>query len=523
MARDRPVNNCGADPLVRAGPPGPGSPYRGTRRNFLSAGLVGLTAKAERQVAGNFVNESHQAGHRLRDHAAMKTPSRIVRIPVVIAGGGMAGLSAAWRFQKKHFSDFVLLEMEQQAGGNSRSGGNEISEYPWAAHYLPVPNQNTVLVREMLEEFGILKNGKFEERHLCHTPQERLFIHGRWQDGLEPEVGATAKDRHQYKEFEKRMQEFRDSRQYTIPMELGAKPSDLDKISMKQWLRQQKFDSPYLDWYVDYSTRDDYGASSSEVSAWAGVHYFASREREEKGPLTWPEGNGWILKRLLERVNRFVKTNAMVYRIEKAGTEWRILTEDTEYRARAVVYAAPLFTAPYVIDGAPPVKGFEYSPWLTANLTLDRIPAGQPAWDNVIFGSLSLGYVDAMHQSLRTHIDRSVWTYYWALAEASPIESRKRLLANDWGYWKEAILADLERAHPDIRQCVSRIDIMRMGHAMARPVPGFLTSQSRLDLAHRKGTFVFAHADLSGFSIFEEAQYRGVLAADRVLSALYGK
>ncbi len=495
-----------------------------SRRGLLSAGLIGITAKAERSITGSFVNEAQNAGHRLRDHAAMRAPSRVVKVPVVIAGGGMAGLSAAWRLQKKRFTDFVVLEMESEAGGNSRSGRNEVSEYPWAAHYLPVPNPNTALVRELLEETGILKNGKFEERHLCHSPQERLFLHGRWQDGLEPEVGATKKDRQQYKEFEKLIQEFRHSGQFTIPMELGMKPSELDRISMKQWLLNHKFDSPYLHWYIDYSTRDDYGASSAATSAWAGVHYFAAREQEEKGPLTWPEGNGWLLKRLLERVGKFVRSGAMIYRISKEGREWRVFTEDTEYRAGAVIFAAPAFTAPYLTQDIPPVKGFEYSPWLTANLTLDRIPAGgQPAWDNVIYNSQSLGYVDALHQSLRTHIDRSVWTYYWALAEGSPVESRKRLLANDWNYWKEAILADLERAHPDIRQCVSRIDIMRMGHAMARPTPGFLSLPVRQQLVRQQGTFVFAHADLSGFSIFEEAQYRGVHAAEHVLSALYGK
>ena len=493
------------------------------RRRFLSAGLIGLTAKAETRITGNFVNEAHQAGHRLRDRAAMKSPAKVVKVPVVIAGGGMAGLSAAWRFQKKNFHDFVVLEMEREAGGNSRYGGNDVSQYPWAAHYLPVPNQSTRLVRELLEETGVLKDGKFDERHLCHSPQERLFLHGRWQDGIEPELGASAKDRNQYKEFEKRMEEFRHSRQFTIPMDLGMKPGELDRISMKQWMDQQKFDSPYLHWYIDYSTRDDYGASLSEVSAWAGIHYFASREREEKGPLTWPEGNGFLLKHLLGRVGRFVRTNSMVYRISKDGTGWRVLTEDTEYHAKAVIYAAPAFTAPYITADAPPVKGFEYSPWLTANITLERIPGGTPAWDNVIFNSPSLGYVDAMHQSLRTHFDRGVWTYYYAMAEASPVESRKRLLSKDWDYWKEFILNDLSKAHPDIRQCVSNIDIMRLGHAMARPTPGFLSSPSRVQLARQQGTFVFAHADLSGFSIFEEAQFRGVSAADKLLSALYGK
>ena len=57
----------------------------------------------------------------------------------MIVGGGMAGLSAAWRLDKRGFHDFVLLEMERQAGGNSRWGENEISKFPWAAHYVPVP------------------------------------------------------------------------------------------------------------------------------------------------------------------------------------------------------------------------------------------------------------------------------------------------------------------------------------------------------------------------------------------------
>ena len=106
------------------------------------------------------------------------------------------------------------------------------------------------------------------------------------------------------------------------------------------------------------------------------------------------------------------------------------------------------------------------TPWFTANLTLDRWPreleSGEPAWDNVIYNSKSLGYVVANHQSVRQHEDRSVWTYYWAMAEDTPRDSRKRLLANDWQYFKELILADLARVHPDIRECVSRIDIMRI-------------------------------------------------------------
>jgi hypothetical protein len=101
--------------------------------------------------------------------------------------------------------------------------------------------------------------------------------------------------------------------------------------------------------------------------------------------------------------------------------------------------------------------------------------------------------------------------------------NRKLLLEKDWEYWKEAILRDLERVHPDIRQCVSRIDIMRFGHAMARPTPGAVLSAERRRLAKLEGRLLFANSDLSGFSIFEEAQYRGVRAAEKVLSHISGK
>jgi hypothetical protein len=55
---------------------------------------------------------------------------------------------------------------------------------------------------------------------------------------------------------------------------------------------------------------------------------------------------------------------------------------------------------------------------------------------------------------------------------------------------------------------------------MARPVPGFLASDGRHRLTAASGNLLFANSDVSGFSIFEEAQYRGVQAAERALHSL---
>ena len=501
-----------------------------TRREFIAGviaapALVRLTRKAPRPIAGGFVDDGMTLGHSLRDGLA--TPRRAPerrRVRVAIVGGGIAGLSAAWELDRRGFRDFVVLELLDRAGGNARSGANEVSAYPWAAHYVPVPGPRATLVRELFEELGLLHDGVWDERSLCFSPQERLFMFGEWHAGLEPEFAMTASDRSDFRRFADVVAAHRASGEFTIPSALGVRrDSPLDRLSMDAWLTAQGFTSPRLRWYVDYACRDDFGAAARQSSAWAGIHYFAAREPNEQGPLTWPAGNGWIVERLLAKLSAYVRTGAPVARVRREASRWRLTTPAVEYDADIVIWAAPAFVAPYVVDELRERRQraeFVYSPWLTANLTLERWPAERgfpPAWDNVIYDSPGLGYVVATHQSLRTVEERTVWTYYHAFAELTPEQARQQLVTRDWAYWRDRILDDLARAHPDIRDCVSRIDVLRLGHAMIRPTVGFLTLRDRTAPA-RLPQFFHAHSDQSGLSLFEEAQYHGVMAAREALA-----
>jgi hypothetical protein len=85
---------------------------------------------------------------------------------------------------------------------------------------------------------------------------------------------------------------------------------------------------------------------------------------------------------------------------------------------------------------------------------------------------------------------------------------------------RDRILDDLSRAHPDIRECVTRVDIMRYGHAMVRPTPGLLSNPQWRALQTGHDRLFYAHSDLSGLPLFEEAQYRGIIAADRAIGTL---
>ena len=53
--------------------------------------------------------------------------------------------------------------------------------------------------------------------------------------------------------------------------------------------------------------------------------------------------------------------------------------------------------------------------------------------------------------------------------------------------------------------------------AMATPRPGYLSNRGLQALRVADGRILFAHADLSGYSVFEEAAWWGYEAARRLL------
>ncbi len=61
---------------------------------------------------------------------------------------------------------------------------------------------------------------------------------------------------------------------------------------------------------------------------------------------------------------------------------------------------------------------------------------------------------------------------------------------------------------------------MRWGHAMIRPKPGFVWGDARRAAAEPFRGVHFAHSDLSGVALFEEAFHHGCRAAEEVAQAL---
>lgn len=544
------------------------------RRHFLGSTALlasGLSAcqAPPTELPGGFTGIDMARGHALRQQQPAGTAAaKEQRTQVLIVGAGMAGLAAARALQLAGVSDFALLELEDQAGGNSRGGSVAGLPCPLGAHYLPVPGDDATEVQDLLETLGLRQRvagrWQYDERHLCHSPQERLFFQGQWQEGLLPVQDVATSTLAQYRQFAQAVEQLRQQVHFAMPVlktwasqsALHPLHQQLDALPFAQWLAQKGLNDPHLRWYLDYCCRDDYGAGLGRVSAWAGLHYFASRHGfhapgestnvESEGILTWPQGNGWISQRLaapLQAAGQLHRACSVLQIVEQRhGITVDAFNHASQSRqrwqAQRCIVALPVFVAARVLAQPPDfvrqaAQSLRWAPWLVANIHIDAPlqdrPGAAPAWDNVLYADANpggLGYVDARHQRLDPRPAPTVLTYYQALGDLP--DGRAQLAQQPWTHWRDAILHSLATAHPDLRQRAQRMDITRYGHAMSIPVPGTqallrqcsqpVAGRATLRVQGERTTLLpmpttarlaFAHSDWSGYSVLEEAFTRG--------------
>lgn len=536
-----------------------------TRRDLLASFLAAPVAAAACRGGaavpplppGELVGPSFELGHRLRDGFRPEPAAEAWDdVPVVIAGGGVAGLAAAWRLERAGFERFLLLELEPESGGTSRAGQSGVVAYPWGAHYIPAPLKEDRALVALLDEMGVLegRDARGEpivaEQFLCRDPEERVFHRGRWYEGLYLNAGASDDDLYQYGRFVAEVRKwiaFRDGRgrrAFGLPVAAGSDDADvisLDRMTMADWMGERALTSERLRWYVEYACRDDYGSKLEQTSAWAGLFYFCSRvgglDDAAQPLVTWPEGNGRLVAHLAGVAGPRVRTRAAVTDVRVAADGRRLevvawdAKTDTAFGVRCdrAIVATPGYLTRRIVasirDGYSPDRPAPaYGAWMVANIHLSDRPKLRPGnfpmcWDNVLVESPSLGYVVATHQ---TELDRgpTVLTYYYPLTDSNAREGQRRLLSAGRDEWAEVALSDLSMAHPDVRELATRVDVMRWGHAMVRPEPGAVWDDARRRAAAPIGGVHFAHTDLSRIALFEEALAHGVRAGEEVLAAL---
>lgn len=534
-----------------------GENYKFSRRFFLksAAAVVLITpflqACKEKALSVIFriTGTNYILGHRLRTKNFPKVSEQL-KVKYLIVGGGISGLSAAREFSKRGETDFLLVELEKEVGGNSSNGENQYSKFPLGAHYLPLPNKSDTKLLQFLQEENIIQGYDsqgfpvFDEAQLTFAPSERLFYRNSWQEGLLPRIGNTPEDEAQMQRFFEQMEKFRLAKGadgkflFDIPLaksSIDSKTRALDLITMAAWCSQHEFTSPLLLEYINYCCRDDFGLGIEFVSAWVGIHYFAGRKHDSTPNgadtvLTWPEGNA----RLAQHLKKYVKGKSLqshlVYEITPDENVVGVTVFDAvnnksiQITAEKVIMACPQFVNQYLLpDRKKMAQDFHYAPWLLATLVVTDLGdnGSYPlCWDNVIQGAKGLGYIYDQQQSVQQVHRKTVITYYYSFSSDNCAKSRKELYYKNKEHWKKLVFDDLRLAHPDIESKTEEINVHLVGHGMISPVPGFIFGKAKAEAAKAiDNRIFFAHSDLAGISIFEEAFHQGIHAVNQVLDA----
>jgi protoporphyrinogen oxidase len=505
----------------------------------------------KKRIKTKILGQNKNRGHAIRDNKlAQKVATRSIQIESLIIGGGVSGLSCAYQLKKNNYTDFLVLELNDFAGGNSASGEHKHSEFPLGAHYLTLPNPENRPLIEFLKELKLITkeiNGQQEyaEEFLCHAPDERLLYRGVFQEGLVPNYGISAKASAEIKRFFELMHDYKEKKGsdnlflFDIPFSKASNDNqlfELDKICFKEFLDQEKFVSEELLWFLDYCCRDDFGAGSNLVSAWAGINYFAGRKSNPSNTipsnvLTWPEGNSFLINQLEKSCIEQIKTNIAVTGIEEFEDKVKVLAFDftnnelLEFTCKNAIIACPSYVTKHILKSPfwekTDFEKYMHHPWLVSTVVLDKIPESNGlslAWDNVKFGTKGLGYINNQNQNFGQQKSKHVISVYLAFDKQGDVAERQKMFSLSEEEMKAMVLEELKGLHENIEENVEEIYFQQWGHGMVTPYPNSLEQHKKFRIKNSKSNRIrLAHTDYSSYSIFEEGFSQGLESANFIL------
>lgn len=535
-------------------------------RSALSASVVsllpfrfplGVGAQAHAQVAGGrewpiqpvgphssrvFNGDEVERTHRvlwdiagfIRQAGGLPPPSEDHE--VVVVGGGIAGLTAAYALRDRRP---LLLEQDSAFGGNSKGESVGPSVYSIGAAYIVAPKPGSPVAR-FLAELGLGPHARGENSSETTVFMNNRFAKGFWQAVTDPAARSS------FDRFFRILVDFN----HRFEASSGDEPwiMDLDKMTFQQWLNASVGSlHPHLHEYLQLYAWSSFTASLDEISAYQMLEFIAS----ETGTLVaFPGGNAAIAQALYGRLRSSlgagqVRSRSLVLRVQPEADHVLVSYLDPEgrlrtVRARTVVCAAPKFVAKHLVQGVPPeqaraMNSISYRGYVVANLILDQrvsspsyelycltgeVPPSptprrqsQRPFTDVIFGSW------AQHD----RVDRSVLTIYKAFA----FDGDRQYLFNPATHDKFRGQI-LEGAQPLLQalgltpQNIQAVRMTRWGHSLPVAWRGMLAS-GVAERAHQPvaGRVFFANQDNwvnpSFETAFEEA-LRAAQGARGVLS-----
>lgn len=466
------------------------------------------------------VGDRFEQCHELRDGDPFPHGGRTENVDVAVVGGGVSGLMAAQRLQKKH--DVVVLEKDPRAGGNSKSCNWNGLEYPLGALYYSPP---TPEINALFTEIGL-------------TPQtipgssETLLIGGQYipnimGDGISqlPFPPAT---RQAFKDAWDLFASFNDSPDAPqVPVDTStAKARELDAFTFQQYCRDKNM-HPEVMKLVDQYVRSCWGVGSETVSAFAGINFLSAAF----APLcAFPGGNAAIASALIKNLGQRVRTGCFVDKVTQEDGKVRIdYIKDGDPQtifARQVIMATPKHITRRAIPDLPEklanaMSTVRYGAYLVGEVFMKQ-PLADEGFDILVPDRWYTDLCIADWMASNGHPSPSRQTVVTASIPMGGHDGRVALLRTPHDAFEVKLLNELDKDFTGIRDNVLGVQFARYGHPMVTPYPGYINNVTPV-FSEAFGNIRFANSDAHGLACMESAFSSAMRAADDVEKALSGK
>ncbi|MGA7908313.1 MAG: FAD-dependent oxidoreductase [Candidatus Sulfotelmatobacter sp.] len=471
----------------------------------LDLSLVAQSADAAGNHPAAVDGEDNKICHQVRDkgNQVFTRPPASAHHDIVIVGGGVSGLAAAYRMQHH---DVLLLEKEPHWGGNAYAMDYEGSTYCTGSAFLSKDEYTYAFAKEIgLNPLPI------------NSPDASIIrgelIPDTWGDGLD-KLPYAPLIREAFKKFKKEM----------LGIDVEQRGRELFNLPFSEFMKL--YPAEIKQWWDTYGP-SNWGATSDETAAALAIGELQeiAAESSANTRYTWPGGLGAITRKLAEilqpqygeRMRAGATTVAVVGSKEDVQVTYIEAGRPKTVSAKAVIMATPKFITRCIVDGLPDKQSdamhqIRYIPYPVVNLIFDK-PVFNHGYDTWCPGNT---FTDIVVADWVIRHGSGYKQKYNILTCYTPMKEEDRgYLLNEIGARKIAanVLQDFQKLMPGLNVDPIEVHIYRHGHPLYMSTPGLYTEVQPL-VRHPLDRVFFANTDSEGP---ESTTNQGILAAQRAV------